>query len=100
MNNLFPIILHPAAATELPAQYEFRFDLPPMTDQCLRYWLHIEPAPAQAVVSLNDYLLEAQTGKSFSADVTDFVTLDDNVLRVGEIQRELRRVWLQPVPCG
>lgn len=98
MNHPTPIILY-ACIGQLTDPAEFRFDLPPMTEQCLRYWVYIEPTNADMKISMNGYTVEASTGENFSTDVTDFVTLEDNHLVIHDHAEVPKRIWLQAVPC-
>src|SRR5262245_14362853 len=57
------------------------FDLDPIGEVCLRFLLHIDSAPPGISVEMNRWHLGiTQTGTPFIADVTDYVTLEDNVL--------------------
>jgi hypothetical protein len=77
------------------------FDLEPITDVCVRYVLHVEAAPEGTTVFINGWHVgTAQAGKALVSDVTDYVTLEGNVLLLKISKKgELRRLWLQAVPC-
>jgi hypothetical protein len=77
------------------------FDLQPIDDLCVRYHLHLDHAPDGTQVYINGWHAgTVQSGKSLISDVTDFVTLEANLLLL-KINREgdLRGVSLRPVPC-
>lgn len=67
----------------------------------MRYWLHLDKLPDEAVITLNDRTVgTAQGGKAFAADVTDYVWLEANSLLVRVPHAGWSgRAWLQPVPC-
>lgn len=78
-----------------------RFDLLPIDDVCLRYHLHLDHAPDSTQVYINGW--HAGTvgeGKPLISDVTDFVTLEDNLLLL-KVTREgdLHGIMLRSVPC-
>jgi hypothetical protein len=77
------------------------FDLDPIGEICLRFFLHIDSAPDGAVVKMNRWRVGiTQTGQSFIADVTDYVTLEDNVLFLQLNQPgALGAIWLERIPC-
>jgi len=83
------------------AELRRTFDLEPIGDVCLRFYLHIDAAPEGTAVSMNGREVGTiQAGQSFVADVTDNVTLEDNVLLL-KVSRGGRfgAVWLGRVPC-
>lgn len=58
------------------------FDLDPIENECLRFELVIERAPAHLVLYLNGRRLGEIDGRTlFRFDITDYVTLEDN--RIG-----------------
>ncbi|MCB9453933.1 MAG: hypothetical protein H6672_21075 [Anaerolineaceae bacterium] len=76
------------------------FDLQP-TEVCVHYWLHIDPLPYSATITLNGHAVgEAPGGQPFAVDVTDYVWLEQNSLVLQLAQAvQPGRSWLQPVPC-
>lgn len=70
------------------------------TDVCVRYLLHLEAAPEHTEVSINGWQVGTTHGASFSANVTDQVSLGDNVI-VLKARRTgaFGRVYLQAVAC-
>ncbi len=79
---------------------ESQFDLEPMT-QCLRYWLVIRGAVEGSVIVLRDSVVGAvgDVG-NFHEDVTDWVMLEGNVLRIELPESgDVGMVELQAVPC-
>ncbi len=76
------------------------FDLQP-AEVCIRYWLHLDKLPDEAVITLNGRTVAtAQGGRPFAADVTDYVWLEANSLLVHVPPAGWSgRAWLQPVPC-
>ncbi|HYO87092.1 MAG TPA: hypothetical protein VER79_00500 [Candidatus Limnocylindrales bacterium] len=80
------------------------FDVPPILDVCLRFDLHMEAAPGPVVVYMNGRRLgEIDGDHPFVCDVTDFITLEDNLiaLRVDCAQGgAFRDVLLKAEPCG
>jgi hypothetical protein len=79
------------------------FDLEPIGDICVRYWLHVASTPINIEVLVNGYpvtLALHEGGQSYSADITDCVTLDDNELVLTfSSAGDLGSVTIQPVPC-
>jgi hypothetical protein len=78
-----------------------KFDLEPIGDVCLRFLLHVDAAPEATAVYVNGWHGGTlQKGQSLNADVTDYVTLDGNVLLL-KVTKPGRfgDVYLQPVPC-
>jgi hypothetical protein len=78
-----------------------RFDLEPIGNICLRFILHLEDAPDGTNVILNGQHLETfYGGQPFEKDVTDYLTLDDNLLRF-EVKKvgPFGDVRLKRVPC-
>ena len=77
------------------------FDLEPITDVCVRYRLHIDAAPEHSAVYINGWHVgTVQAGKALLSDVTDYVTLEDNLILL-KVSRKgtLQGVRLQAVPC-
>ncbi len=79
------------------------FDLP-MTDVCINYTLRIARAPKGTVVSINGTRLgEMNNGNLFEMDVTDYVTLEDNVIRFRVIcggEGSFGDIILEGIPCA
>jgi hypothetical protein len=77
------------------------FDLEPIGEVCLHFILHIEAAPDDTTVKMNVWDVGiVQAGHSLIADVTDYVTLEDNVLLLTVSQKAIfGEVWLERVPC-
>ncbi|MEZ4671613.1 MAG: hypothetical protein R3E39_27230 [Anaerolineae bacterium] len=77
------------------------FDLEPIEEICLRFHLHLTIAPAGTQVYINGWHVgTAQSGKPLLSDVTDFVTLEGNVLLLKLARKgDLRGLTLHPVPC-
>jgi hypothetical protein len=86
---------------DIPASLQKTFDLDPIGEVCLRFVLHIAAAPAGTVVNVNRW--EAgitQDQYPFAADVTDYVTLEYNVLILKLRQGgRLGAMWLERLPC-
>jgi hypothetical protein len=121
MNDFDPIILnsnwltvgaHPLSSLSLvdcyvdlaeDATIELRrmFDLEPIGEVCLRFFLHIEAAPNDTTVTMNGCDVgKVLAGQPLVADVTDLVTLEDNVLLLVVHQKgRFGEVWLERVPC-
>jgi hypothetical protein len=78
-----------------------KFDLEPIGDVCIRIFLHLEAAPEATSVYVNGWHVgTSQSEQPLIADVTDYVTLQDNVLllKVSKAGR-LGAVSLQRIPC-
>jgi hypothetical protein len=77
------------------------FDLQPIGDVCLRYHLHLATAPAGTQIFINGWHAgTTQADKSLISDVTDYVTLDGNVLLLKLTRKgDLHGLMLQPIPC-
>ena len=78
------------------------FDLEPIGDVCLRFHLHLDRAPIGTQVYVNgEHLGTLQSTEPLHADVTDYVSLEDNfVLLKLTHSGELHGVSIQPVPCA
>ena len=70
------------------------------TDFCVRYRLHLENAPENTEVWVNGWRVGTTHGRSFAANVTDQVMLDDNfvVLKLSQAGA-IGGIYLQPEPC-
>jgi hypothetical protein len=77
------------------------FDLEPIGDVCVRYVLYVDAAPEGTTVFVNGWHAgTAQAGKALISDVTDYMTLENNMILLKVSKTGvLRGVWLQPVPC-
>ena len=77
------------------------FDLEPIGEVCLRFLLHIEAVPDERTVSMNSWdVAVGESGQGLVADVTDYVTLEDNVLLLTVNQNGIfGEVRLERVPC-
>lgn len=77
------------------------FDLEPIGDVCLRFFLRLETAPTGTEIYVNGWHAgTTQAGKSLISDVTDYVTLEGNVLLLKLTRKgDLHGLSLQPVPC-
>jgi hypothetical protein len=77
------------------------FDLEPIGEVCLRFYLHVDAAPGGTAVSMNGHEVgTVQAGQSFAADVTDDLTLENNLLLLKVSQRGVfASVWLERIPC-
>jgi hypothetical protein len=106
MATFDPIPLKPNISHEEPkngeAVHRFRlFNLEPIGEVCLRFFLHIESAPDRTTVNMNRWQAGiTQAGQPFVTDVTDYVTLEDNVLLL-QIKQPgaFGAIWLEPTPC-
>jgi len=77
------------------------FTLEP-TDLCVRYYLYIDSMPKVALIAINDHKINPlTTPPPYKLDVTDYVTLDENVIgfRVTGADGAFGHVHLQPVAC-
>ena len=77
------------------------FDIEPIGEVCLRFFLHIDSAPDGTLITLNRWQVGIfQIGQPFIADVTDYVTLEDNVLLLKVNQSgSFGAIWLECIPC-
>lgn len=77
------------------------FDLEPIGDQCLRFHLMIDEAPQGTQFYINGWHVGTVEAGSLISDVTDFVTLEGNVLllKLTSARGTFRRLRLQPVTC-
>lgn len=77
------------------------FDLEPMGDMCVRVYLNLTIAPKDTQVYVNGWHAGTfQMGEPFHADVTDYVSLEDNLVLVKISRRgELGGMGIEPVPC-
>lgn len=84
-----------------PIRLQHTFDLEPIREICLRFVLHIDSAPRGTIVEMNRWQVGAtQAGQPFITEVTDYVTLENNVLLLQVNQPgEFGGIWLERVPC-
>lgn len=77
------------------------FDLEPIGDVCLRFELHLTIAPRDTQVYVNGWHLGTfQVGQPFQADVTDYVSLEDNFVLLKISRRgDLGGLSIDPIPC-
>ncbi|MEP6984592.1 MAG: hypothetical protein ABI970_03285 [Chloroflexota bacterium] len=77
------------------------FDIEPIGDVCLRFYIQLDQAPIGTQVYVNGWHLGTiQTTEPLNADVTDYVSLQDNfVLLKLTHTGDLHGLSLQPVPC-
>ncbi len=77
------------------------FDLEPIGDVCLRFHLNVDRAPIGTQVYVNGWHVGTfQAGEPLSADVTDYVSLEDNFILLKLIHSgDLHGLSIQPVPC-
>ncbi|MCA0459060.1 MAG: hypothetical protein LCI00_34245 [Chloroflexi bacterium] len=78
------------------------FDLEPMGDTCVRVYLNLTIAPKDTQVYVNGWHAGTfRAGEPFHADVTDYVSLEDNLVLVKITRRgELSGMGIEPIPCG
>lgn len=88
-------------AEDVTIELQRMFDLEPIGEVCLRFFLHIEAAPDDTTVTMNGWDVgRVQAGQLLVADVTDFVTLEDNALLLNVNQQgRFGEVWLARVLC-
>jgi hypothetical protein len=92
---------HLDLAEDVTVELQKMFELEPIGEVCLRFFLHIEAAPNDTTVTMNGWDVgKVSSGQPMVADVTDFVTLEDNVLLLIVNQKgRFGEVWLARVPC-
>lgn len=77
------------------------FNVEPMDEICLRYFLHIDSAPRDSQVYINEKHI-ATYSAPFKIDVTDYLWLEDNIIGI-RVDRDtpgnFGDIYLQPVPC-
>lgn len=78
------------------------FDLEPMGSACVRIHLHCTIAPADTAIFINGWQVGVvQAGQPLDADITDFVSLEDNLILLKVSRRgDLRALTLERVLCG
>ena len=77
------------------------FDLEPIGDVCLRFHLDLKGAPIGTQVYVNGWHIGTfQTADPLHADVTDYVSLEDNLLLLKlSHSGDLHGLSIQPIPC-
>jgi hypothetical protein len=77
------------------------FDLEPIADQCLRFHLMVDEAPRGTQFYVNGWHVGTMGDSPLVSDVTDYVTLEGNVLLLKLTSERGTFKWLrlQPVPC-
>lgn len=77
------------------------FDLEPIGDVCLRIHLDLKHAPIGTQVFVNGWHVGTiQTAEPLHADVTDYVSLEANLLLLKLTHTgDLHGLSLQPIPC-
>lgn len=95
-----------SSISELPSvpgvlHLRHQFDLEPINDVCIRYWFHIDSSPEKTAIYINGWHVGTTQGVGeLAADVTDYVSLEANVLLLKIIKKGgSGRIWLQPVRC-
>ena len=70
-------------------------------DYCVHYDLYLEGFPEDTQVTIGTYTIDIQISNNiFRADVTEFVTLDDNEIQiVMPAGTAIGAVYLKAVPC-
>jgi hypothetical protein len=77
------------------------FDVEPIGDVCLRFYLDLQHAPIGTQVYVNGwYVGTMQAGETLHADVTDTISLEDNLLLIKLTHPgDLSGLSLQLIPC-
>ena len=77
------------------------FDLEPINDVCLRFHLALKRAPIGTQVYVNGWHVGTiQTADPLRVDVTDYVSLENNLLLLKLIRPgDLYGLSIQPLPC-
>jgi hypothetical protein len=90
-----------AIGYDRPLNLQRRFDLEPIGEVCLRYVLEVANAPARTAISINGWRVATSSGDPLTVDVTDQVTLEDNLilLQVFSKRGALDGVRVFAVPC-
>jgi hypothetical protein len=101
MHENIPVVLQAPINEPNGVRIDGVFDVPPMTDECLRYVLHVEDAPNGTVVTVNSWYVGSIHEGELIADVTDNITLQGNVLMLTiALPGSIGAVYLQPTPCA
>ena len=77
------------------------FDLEPIGDDCVSIHLRLDHAPIGTQIYVNGWHVGAlQTADPFHANITDYVSLEDNLLLL-KLTRggDLNGLFLERVPC-
>ena len=77
------------------------FDIEPIADVCLRFFIDLQHAPKGTELYVNGWHLGThQNDEALHADVTDTVSLEDNLILIKLTHSgELSGLSLQSVPC-
>lgn len=77
------------------------FDLEPIGDVCLRFYLNLKHAPIDTQVYVNGWHVGTmQAGQPLHADVTDYISLENNLLLLKLTHSgDLHGLSIQPIPC-
>ena len=77
------------------------FDVEPIGDVCLRFFLDLQHAPKGTQVYVNGWHVGTmQTAEPLRADITDYISLEDNLLLIKLTHAgKLSDISLQPTPC-
>ncbi len=78
------------------------FDLEPIHDVCLRMYLDLKHAPTGTQVYVNGWHVgTVQTAGTLHTDVTDYVSLEDNLLLLKLTHSgDLNGLSIQRIPCN
>ena len=78
-----------------------RFDVDPIEDVCLCFFIDLAHAPSGTQIYVNGWHLGTlQAGESLHAEVTDYISLEDNLLLIKlSHSGDLNGVSLVPVLC-
>ena len=77
------------------------FDVEPIGDVCLRFYLDLQHAPVGTQVYVNGWHIGTlQAGETLHTDVTDTISLEDNLILLKLMHSgDLSGLSIQPVPC-
>lgn len=101
MRENIPIALQASIDEPYGPYLSGTFDVPLMTNECLRYVLHVETPQAHTSVTVNGWDAGEVDGGELVIDVTDYITLDHNWLTLKSAPPlKATKVYLQPIPCA
>lgn len=77
------------------------FDLEPIGEICLRFYLQLDHAPIGTQVYVNGWHLgTVQSTEPLNADITDYVSLEDNLILLKLTHSgDLGGLSIRPIPC-
>ena len=77
------------------------FNLEPIGEVCLRFYIQLDHAPIGTQVYVNGWHIGTiQAGEAFHADVTDYVSLENNLILLKlSHSGDLHGLSIQPIPC-